>query len=36
MESYFSALFGIKVDLVMQKMLKPRIGRRICIEVMAL
>ena len=36
LESSVSALFGVKADLVMQEMLKPRIGQRICIEVMAL
>ena len=34
MENYLSDLLGIKVDLVMRKALKPRIGKNILKEVM--
>ncbi len=34
MENYLSDLLGIKVDLVMKKALKPRIGKNILKEVL--
>jgi predicted nucleotidyltransferase len=34
LEYYLSALLGVKVDLVMKRALKPRIGERILQEVM--
>ncbi len=34
MENYLSDLLGIKVDLVMRKALKPRIGKNILKEVL--
>jgi len=36
MENYLSDLLGVKVDLVMQSALKPRIGKRILSEVVPL
>ena len=33
LKNYLSDLFGVNVDLVMKKALKPRIGRRILSEV---
>ena len=33
LENYLSDLLGVKVDLVMQEALKPRIGQRILREV---
>ena len=36
LELYLSELLGIKVDLAIKKNLKPRIGRRILQEVVAL
>jgi len=33
LKNYLSDLFGVNVDLVMKKALKPRIGRRILNEV---
>jgi predicted nucleotidyltransferase len=33
LENYLTDLLGIKVDLVMQENLKPRIGKRILREV---
>ncbi|MBW1911430.1 MAG: nucleotidyltransferase family protein [Deltaproteobacteria bacterium] len=36
LENYLSDLLGVKVDLVMQSALKPRIGKRILSEVVPL
>ena len=36
LENYLSDLLGVKVDLVMQSALKPKIGKRILSEVVPL